>query len=79
MNGLMLHIGKDAIKMEVAPEEESIVLSVNDQKIPCKAADVIALGRAFVFILACVSPDYASRVLKFDPSEIESKTGGRVQ
>lgn len=78
MNCCALHIGKDVIKMSLPEKEDHVILDVNGQEIVCEAKDIIALGQAFIFILACVSPDYASQVLRFDPSEIESQTkGGR--
>lgn len=75
-NEVRLNLGGKSIRLSIPEAADCILLSIEGHELRCQPHEVVALGQALVFIVSCVSPEYASTVLNYDPAS-EVQSGGR--
>lgn len=73
MSVLQLQIGPSRICFSATSSGDAALMEVSDHRILLSPRDLLALGEAVAFVLACISPASAQALMSYDPSRVEKR------
>jgi hypothetical protein len=64
----LLEFGGHTFRFTTDLKSDTIYMEIDGKMIECHPRELMTLHQAITFSLACMDPDYAQQVIKFDPA-----------
>ena len=68
-NAVHLDLGGKAVRLWIPAAADCVIIEFEGHRFECRPQEVISLGQALIFVVSCLSSEYATQVLDYDPSE----------